>query len=80
MPWELKGSRFCGLAVSYTPSPELTSYGPAAENVYAVSFILPRLEVLRRTLGLRGKMCLCSPLNNLELTRRTDVYRNPEPL
>lgn len=50
---------FCGLAVSYTPGPELTSYGPAAENVYAVSFILLRLEVLRRTLGLRGKKCVC---------------------
>lgn len=67
---------FCGLAVSYTPGPELTSYGPAAENVYAVSFIPLSLEVLRRTRFEGKKMCVCSPLNNLELTRRTDVYRN----
>ena len=49
---------FCGLAVSYTPGPELTSYGPAAETVYAVSFLPLRLEVLRG-LWFEGKKCVC---------------------
>lgn len=50
---------FCGLAVSYTPVQNSFLWASCRENVYAVSFILLRLEVLRRTLGLRGKKCVC---------------------
>lgn len=35
---------FCRLAVSYTPGPVRTSWGPAAKNVDAVSLIPLRLE------------------------------------
>lgn len=44
------GGALHGLAVSYRPRLALTSYRPAAKNVYAVSFTPLRLEVLGRAI------------------------------
>lgn len=58
-PSELKGSEtFYRLAVSCRPRLMLT-YRPAAKNVYAVSFIPLRLEVLGRAILVWGRKYVC---------------------
>lgn len=55
----------------------IISYRPAAKNVYAVFFHSPQTGSLREDyFGLREKICVYSPLNYLELTRRNGVYKN----
>lgn len=49
---------FCRLAVSDWPGRALASYRPAAKNVYTVSFIPLRLEVLGLFWFEGGKMCV----------------------
>lgn len=65
----LRNSReqtFCGLAVSYTSVQRTHFLWASCKNVYAVSFILLRLEVLGDS-WFEGKKCVCvAHSNNLE--------------